>query len=179
MSKQAVDSGNSACFDINCSNRNDRCEFDRSFGGEKMANKKQGKSSATAPKELKSAVQPVSATLGKRSMPWFGWAGLGILILSEILLYMRNHPVEYAFTAIMWTGYILLLDGWIWTRGGSSYFKDQKREWPMLALLSILIWVMFEVYNFKLKNWNYVGLPDNMAIKLFLYFWAFATIIPA
>lgn len=114
-----------------------------------------------------------------RKMPWFGWAGLAIIIVSEILLYLDNHPVEVAFTAIMWTGYILLLDGWIWQRGGVSYFIDMKREWPMMALLSVLIWVMFEAYNFKLKNWNYVGLPDDQMLRNLLYFWAFATIIPA
>lgn len=139
------------------------------------AKKKSPKSKAEKKSEKEIVIPPIP----KRQMPWFGWLGLGILIASEILLYLRNHPVEYAFTAIMWTGYILLLDGWIWARGGISYFKDQKREWPMLALLSILIWVMFEVFNFKLRNWDYIGLPDNLMIKEFLYFWAFATIIPA
>ncbi len=141
-----------------------------------MAQKK-NTSANTKKKEAKSTsstLQPV-----KRSMPWFGWLGLGIIILSEILLYMGNHPIGVAFTSIMWTGYILLLDGWIWQRGGKSYFIDMKLELPFIALLSILIWLMFEVYNFKLQNWGYVGLPDIQWIKNILYFWSFATIIPA
>ena len=48
-----------------------------------------------------------------------------------------------------------------------------------MALLSILIWIMFEVYNFKLRNWSYQGLPNELWLKEFLYLWAFATIIPA
>ncbi len=135
----------------------------------------QKKKTSTTPKE-KSATPPAPV---KRSMPWFGWLGLAIIILSEILLYMGNHPVGVAFTSIMWTGYILLLDGWIWQRGGISYFIDQKRELPFIALLSILIWIMFEAYNFKLRNWAYIGLPENQVIKDILYFWSFATIIPA
>jgi hypothetical protein len=140
-----------------------------------VAKKKLPKQKAEKKSEKEIVISPVP----NRQMPWFGWLGLAIIITSEILLYLRNHPVEYAFTAIMWTGYILLLDGWIWARGGKSYFKDQRREWPMLALLSILIWIMFEVFNFKLRNWDYIGLPDNLMIKEFLYFWSFATIIPA
>jgi hypothetical protein len=142
-----------------------------------MATKKKAPKSKA---EKKSAPQQVVVPPApKRQMPWFGWLGLAIIIVSEVLLYLHSHPVEFAFTAIMWTGYILLLDGWIWARGGISFFKDQKREWPMLALFSILIWIMFEVFNFKLRNWDYIGLPHDLRVKEFLYFWAFATIIPA
>jgi len=139
-----------------------------------MATKKKHTGKKQAEKKSPSAPPPV-----KRKMPWFGWLGLGIIILSEILLYAGIHPIAVAFTSVMWTGYILLLDGWIWSRNGTSYFIDRKREWPMMILLSILIWILFEVYNFKLRNWSYAGLPNDQLIKDLLYLWSFATIIPA
>ena len=114
----------------------------------------------------------------RRDMPWFGWVGLIIIIASEVLLYSGHHPVAIAFTPIMWTGYILLLDGWIWLRGGTSFFIDQKREWPMLFLISILLWSMFEVMNFKVKNWHYINIPP-LVQKEILGAWAYGTIIPA
>ncbi|MGZ9233880.1 MAG: hypothetical protein ACXW4E_00010 [Anaerolineales bacterium] len=112
-------------------------------------------------------------------MPWFGWLGLAIMILSEILLWTGNHPVAVAFTPVMWTGYILLVDGWIWARGGRSYFKDDKLEWPMLALFSILIWVMFEMFNLSAWAWSYSNRPPNRFVEAIVFAWAFATIIPA
>lgn len=112
-------------------------------------------------------------------MPWFGWLGLVIMILSEILLWTGNHPVAVAFTPVMWTGYILLVDGWIWARGGRSYFRDDKFEWPMLALFSVLIWVMFEMFNLSAWAWAYENRPPNRLVEALVFAWAFATIIPA
>jgi len=114
-----------------------------------------------------------------RNMPWFGWLGLAILILNEIALWSRVHPAATAFTPIMWTGYILLIDGWIWARGGRSYFRDDPFHLPMLALFSVLIWVMFEGFNFSIEAWHYRNIPSNPFVRDFLYAWSFATIIPA
>ena len=114
----------------------------------------------------------------KRSMPWFGWLGLGIMVMAELLLF-RVPAVAVVFTAIMWTGYILFLDGWIWQRGGFSYFIDRKREWPMLFLISVLLWDMFEILNVKGQNWVYLDLAPNLGIREWTALWAFGTIIPA
>ena len=114
----------------------------------------------------------------KRKMPWFGWVGLGIMVLNEILLFLNMHVVTIIFTAIMWTGYIMFIDGWIWARGGISFFLDREEKWPMLALVSVLIWTMFEVFNFKMQAWEYFNSP-NPFLRDALYIWAFATIIPA
>lgn len=113
-----------------------------------------------------------------RRIPWFAWVGLAIMIVSEILLYVGKHPIAIAFTPLMWTGYILLLDGWVWQRGGSSYFIENKREFPMLFLISILLWSMFEVINFKTKTWHYDNIP-SLGVREFLGAWAYGTIIPA
>ena len=116
------------------------------------------------------------------TMPWFGWLGLAIMILAEIALWIRNPLqgfVATAFTPIMWSGYILVVDGWIWQRGYYSYFKNAKREWPMLLLFSVLIWVMFEVFNFPAHAWIYNNMPKGLLVKNVVFAWAYATIIPA
>ncbi len=112
------------------------------------------------------------------SLPGHGWVGLAIMVGGEALLYLGVHLIAVYFTAIMWTGYILFVDGLIWARTGSSLLKNRPREWPMLALISILGWLLFEVYNIRLLNWGYVGMPENSLARDFGYFWAFATIFP-
>lgn len=100
------------------------------------------------------------------------------MILSEIALYGGFHPMAIVFTPIMWTGFILFVDGWTWQRGGVSFFKNEKLQWPMMALISVLIWVMFEGFNFKVQAWEYFNRPEPF-IRNAIYIWAFATIIPA
>ncbi|HMS00570.1 MAG TPA: hypothetical protein PKK96_04230 [Anaerolineales bacterium] len=114
----------------------------------------------------------------KRRMPWFGWLGLAIMVLAEIFLTPGDHPLALAFTPIMWSGYILFVDGWIWQRHGDSYFIERRREFPMLFLISILLWSMFEVINFKTRTWHYDNIP-SVGMREFLGAWAYGTIIPA
>jgi hypothetical protein len=117
--------------------------------------------------------------LANYKMPWFGWLGLGIMILSEILLWTGNDFIALIFTPVMWTGYILLIDGVIWARGHYSYLRNAKLEWPLLALFSVLIWVMFEVFNFPAQAWSYQNMPRDLLVKGLVFGWAYATIIPA
>jgi len=49
----------------------------------------------------------------------------------------------------------------------------------LLALVSIPLWLLFEGYNRVIRNWHYVGLPENPALRYFGYAWSFATIWPA
>jgi hypothetical protein len=48
-----------------------------------------------------------------------------------------------------------------------------------MALVSIPLWLIFEVYNLRLVNWAYFGLPENRWLRSLGYGWSFATITPA
>ncbi|MCE7945770.1 MAG: hypothetical protein DYG95_29770 [Chlorobi bacterium CHB1] len=37
---------------------------------------------------------------------------------------------------------------------------------------------MFEGYNLHLRNWAYVNLPQNFALRMIGFVWAFATVYP-
>lgn len=82
------------------------------------------------------------------------------------------------FTPIMWTGYILVVDGWVRQRKGTSLLSDFPGEFAILAVISIGSWVVFEGYNVILKNWTYIELPHNLVVRYIGYAWAFATISP-
>ena len=108
-----------------------------------------------------------------------GWLGLVILAVSEAAMLAHVEPFWTWHTPFAWTGYILLVDGIISRKRGSSWLTTNRREFLFLALVSIPLWVVFEGYNLLIKNWYYVNLPDNLLVRYLGYAWAFATISPA
>jgi hypothetical protein len=82
-------------------------------------------------------------------------------------------------TPLMWTAYILVIDGLVFRLSGSSWLTTRRREASFLFLASIGIWLLFEAYNFHLRNWAYVNVPPNPIVRDLAYAWSFATIAPA
>ena len=114
----------------------------------------------------------------RRPLSTYGWLGLGILIVAEVLLFRGIQPVATYFTPIAWTAYILLADATVLTITGYSRMHDEPRSFLGVALLSIPLWLIFEAYNLRLANWTYVGVPVSWAGALLGYGWSFATIVP-
>jgi hypothetical protein len=111
-------------------------------------------------------------------LPGYALVGLALMVAGEILLLVRVPLVRQWFTPLMWTGYILLLDGVIRRRKGTSLLSDHPGEFALLALISIGSWVIFEGYNVLLENWRYLDLPESRVARFVGYAWAFATITP-
>src|SRR5262245_335134 len=101
------------------------------------------------------------------------------MIGSQVATLARIEPFYSWNTPICWTGFILFADSIVWRARGDSWLRSAPREFAFLALASIPLWLIFEGYNLLIKNWHYVGLPENRALRLFGYAWAFATIWPA
>lgn len=114
----------------------------------------------------------------RRRFPWFGWAGLGWMAGVQLLLAAGWPPVATWLTPWMWTGYILAADGATHALGGRSWLVDRRREFPLLILISVAVWLVFEAYNLHLRNWAYLGLPESEWVRDAGYFWSFATIMP-
>ena len=108
-----------------------------------------------------------------------GYIGILIILFVEITLIFQVQPFISWTTPIAWTGYILLLDAIIYRLKGQSLICNRPKKFLSLLPLSIVFWVIFELYNLHLVNWKYVNLPDNMGLRLFGYCWSFATILPA
>jgi hypothetical protein len=107
-----------------------------------------------------------------------GWVGLIGLISAELLMFRGFEPVSVYFTPIAWTCYILLVDAAVLAVSGHSRIHDEPREFASVALLSIPLWLIFEGYNLRLRNWTYVGVPEPWPLALLGYGWSFATITP-
>jgi hypothetical protein len=113
-----------------------------------------------------------------RPLPAYAWFGLALLAVSEAGMLARAEPFYTWHTPIAWTGYIFLVDAIIYSKRGSSWLTTNRREFLFLSLVSIPLWVVFEIYNLLIRNWHYVNLPENLVLRLFGYAWAFATISP-
>lgn len=108
----------------------------------------------------------------------YGWMGLLIMSLAEILLITNSTFVKSWFTPIMWTGYILFIDSFIYRVTGNSLISSRFKQFLFMLPYSVGCWLIFEAYNLHLQNWQYFGQPENLLERYFGYFWAFATIFP-
>ncbi|MBI3401794.1 MAG: hypothetical protein HY048_10265 [Acidobacteria bacterium] len=107
------------------------------------------------------------------------YVGLLIMIGSEAATLAQIEPFWSWNTPIAWTGFILFADAIVYRARGNSWMRSAPREFAALAFVSIPLWAVFEGYNLIIDNWNYVGLPENAALRSFGYAWSFATIWPA
>jgi hypothetical protein len=105
--------------------------------------------------------------------------GLTIMIVCEAATLAGIEPFASWNTPICWTGFILFADGVVFRARGNSWIRSSPGEFAALTLASIPLWLVFEAYNLVIRNWNYVGLPANQALRMFGYAWSFATIWPA
>jgi hypothetical protein len=107
------------------------------------------------------------------------WIGLALLLIFQTLLFLRIRPVITYFYSLIWWPYILVIDGIIFRIRGSSMIISRPRTFLFLIPWSAGIWLVFEGFNLILKNWYYVGLPEETALRWPGYFVAFGTVLPA
>jgi hypothetical protein len=114
-----------------------------------------------------------------RRMPAQAWAGLTIILAAELFLFLGVHWVGIYFTPVAWSGYLLLVDGLVESLRGASLLTNSPRRFVALAAWSVPLWLIFEAYNLRLKNWAYMGLPRSPVLACLGFVWSFATIWPA
>jgi hypothetical protein len=112
-------------------------------------------------------------------MATYGWVAALVLLVDEGLLPWQVPVLARWFTPVMWTAYILLVDARVLRRDGRSLLHDRPREAAFLAAVSAPLWLLFEAYNLRLRNWTYFGVPATPWLAAASYAWAFATIWPA
>ena len=115
----------------------------------------------------------------RRGFPAHGWMGFVALAGAEWLLFHHVEPVATYFTPIAWSAYILIADAATFAITGRSRLNDAPLSLARMALLSIPLWPIFEAYNLRLENWEYVGVPLPWVAAMVGYGWSFATITPA
>jgi len=115
----------------------------------------------------------------RRAFPAHGWLGLMALAGAEWLMFHGVEPVATYFTPVAWSAYILIADAAVLALTNRSRLYDAPIVVARMALLSIPLWLIFEAYNLRLRNWTYVGVPTPLWESVLGYGWSFATITPA
>ena len=109
----------------------------------------------------------------------YGVIGIVVIVLSEFLFFLGVKFIGIFFTPLVWSGYILVIDALNARSQGTSLISSHPREFLAMLPWSVVCWLVFEGYNLYLRNWQYIGLPENIWLRSLGYIWSFATIFPA
>lgn len=109
---------------------------------------------------------------------YLGFFGILLILFAQTANFLRIEPFVYWYIALVWYGYILVMDSAVYVLKGNSYIINRPKKFIVLVCLSTLIWLIFEFYNIFLEGWYYVGTPTKPGRCIPCYF-AISTILPA
>ncbi len=118
-----------------------------------------------------------------RALPWWGWAGVGLMVVAWVFAWTRfpwfQSLQSFTFTPL-WLGYVLIVNALALKRTGHCMLVDRLGYFLSLFLLSAAFWWFFEYLNRFVQNWYYVGGSELGPVE---YFWQatlpFSTVLPA
>ncbi|MBA7492358.1 hypothetical protein ES702_02908 [subsurface metagenome] len=83
------------------------------------------------------------------------------------------------FYCFAWWSFILVVDSLNFRRRKASPLSESTGKFLFSAFISVFVWLVFELFNLRLKNWSYHDLPSSIFERWLGYFIAFASVIPA
>lgn len=98
--------------------------------------------------------------------------------LGSVGLSLRLEPFFSWYYLFAWWPYILGAEAALFLVGGYSTLFEEPRRFLVLLPLSVTVWLGFELYNFRLENWQYLNLPANSGLRWAGYALSFATVLP-
>jgi hypothetical protein len=116
-------------------------------------------------------------------LPSWAWLGLLLNVLSWICAWGRfawlGFMQDHMFFPL-WLGYILVMDGLVFRRTGSSILSRSPREFIALFPASAVVWWYFEFLNRFMQNWWYEGVTSYGGLHYALFATlCFSTVLPA
>jgi len=107
------------------------------------------------------------------------YRGLIGLAAAAILLGLGLPFMKAWFYCFAWWSFLLIVDSLNVRSWGASPLAESASRFLSAVFLSVPVWLVFELFNLRLKNWSYHGLPRSLLERWLGYFIAFATVIPA
>ncbi len=105
--------------------------------------------------------------------------GLFGLMFSALLLVLHVSFMKTWFFCFSWWFFILIMDSLNFRRRKTSPLSDSVKNFLFSAFISVFVWLVFELFNLRVKNWTYHDLPPNILERWLGYFVAYASVIPA
>jgi hypothetical protein len=100
-----------------------------------------------------------------------------VFLVSTTGMAVGREPFATWYYSFAWWSYILFTDAWLALKNQPTVLLHRPNPTrPMV--LSVIIWVSFELYNFRLGNWHYIELPPELPIRWMGYAIAYATVLP-
>jgi len=117
------------------------------------------------------------------NFPWWGWGGLGFLLLSWTLAWSRFHwfqPFQNHTFTPLWIGYILVINALTVKRTRRCLLIERPYFYLSLFPISAGFWWIFEFLNRFVQNWYYLGsIEFNATHYFFTATIPFSTVLPA
>ncbi|MGQ0815154.1 MAG: hypothetical protein ACT4O1_11900 [Gemmatimonadota bacterium] len=111
--------------------------------------------------------------------------GVTLVAASTVLLLNGIEPFATWYYNFAWYPVLLAADGLVALTGGVNGRRGEflllgKRSFLVTMLLwSAVVWLFYELFNFRLENWYYVNLPEARLDRWTGTLIAFATVLPA
>ena len=107
-------------------------------------------------------------------------AGLAVCGLGWGTSLAGVEPICGYWFDLVWSGYVLAADVVVWARAGRSLLHGGGRRLAAMFALSAPFWWAFEVANWRLENWKYVGTTvDGGPLRVALNTVSFMFVLPA
>jgi hypothetical protein len=109
-----------------------------------------------------------------------GWLGLFLISLAWPLNWalpgLRTHLLFFP----LWLGYALAVDALVLRRRGTSILTRSPGGFALLFAYSAPAWWLFEAFNWRTQNWEYLGAEGFGTLTYFLLTTlSFSTVMPA
>lgn len=105
--------------------------------------------------------------------------GIIIFAISTGLLILQISFMKTWFYCFAWWSFILVTDSVNFRKKKVSPLSESTQGFLFSAFISVFVWLIFELFNLRLKNWHYHDLPSYFIERWLGYFIAFTSVIPA
>jgi hypothetical protein len=93
----------------------------------------------------------------RRSYAFYGWIGLSLIAIFWLVNWVVPGPRTFWAFFPMWLGFCLAVDALNLYLYGTSLLKRDWRKYIGLFIISAPVWWLFELLNWRVQNWHYLG----------------------
>jgi hypothetical protein len=105
-------------------------------------------------------------------------AALVVFMGASVGMSLEAEPFFTWYYLFAWWPFIVMLESAMFLARGYSMLYDRPREFAAMIPVSATFWLVFEAYNFRLDNWHYLNVPENLPLRWAGYFLSYGSVLP-